>query len=751
MLSAKKTHALQLFIALALLAALTFLATALPASAQPTSGLLTNAADVLSLSADQASRGLKVSVKGIVTASDPTLKGRFFVQDSTGGVFVDNVYGHRPEPGDVVEISGISHAGAFAPIITAPSVTQIGTAPLPLAKLVPVERLMSGAEDSQRIETTGIVRAVREESSRLAVDVVSGGYRFRVYLPLLPRIDPQTLVAAQVRVRGTAAEAHNRSLRQLIAVEIYVPVAADFMVEHPEPVNSFDKPVIPLSSLAQYRPDNSFDQRVHVRGIVTLQRAGDNVFLQDATGGLHVQTRQLTTFSSGDVIEAVGFPSFENFRPMLQDAVFRKTSEPARTVVPAPVTIKELRDGLHHADLITINGKLLDRSIRRVRRSGSVATANRTVLILQHADLIFTAEWDEPSPNASLAAIPIGSTVEVIGICLTDTDDDGKFKSLQILLPASKNVRVVQKPDWLTLRRLLIGFGIVCSILIVFAGWTVMVAKRNSVLRYLMREKEAAQLELQEAHDQLEERVKERTAELKFQITARKESEVQSKAVLAERTRLAQEVHDTLEQSLTGIALQLDVAARLFDRSPEDALHHLELARGQMTQSQVQVRRSVWDLRCRALEKFDLAGALLASAKQFTYGTGIRVEIETKGQTRPLPEVIEENLLRVGQEALTNVIKHSNAKLAKIEFEFAAHQVALQIKDDGAGFSPENSVGPRDGHFGLLGMSERAKRVGGQMILVSAPGLGTTVRLEIPLSSTPEAPTLEPANGKLHL
>ena len=99
---------------------------------------------------------------------------------------------------------------------------------------------------------------------------------------------------------------------------------------------------------------------------------------------------------------------------------------------------------------------------------------------------------------------------------------------------------------------------------------------------------------------------------------------------------------------------------------------------------------------------------------------------------RGLPEVVEENLLRIGQEALTNVIKHSQATRVKIELAFQPRQAVLQVADNGIGFVPEQAVGPADGHFGLLGMSERAKRLGGQLELVSAPGKGTTVRAVIP-------------------
>ena len=711
-------------------------------AAEESSELLTNAADVISLPAERAARSLKVLVTGVVTAADPALKGRFFVQDATGGVFVDNADGPRPEPGDVLEVSGISHVGAYAPIITAPTLRKVGTRPLPPAKPVPVERLMSGAEDSQRIEISGIVRTARVEGSRLDVDLVTGGYRFRAFAPIPAGMDPQALVAAHVRVRGTAAEAHNRSLRQLIAAEVYVPVLADFVVEQSEAVNPFNEPVIPLNGLAQYGRNNSLSRRVHVRGTVTLQRLGESLFLQDDTGGLQVQSRELAAFSPGQVIEAVGFQSFDNFLPVLQDAAFRTPPEPPVALNPKPASVAEFQNGLHHAEFVSLKGKVMDRAVRHVPRRRNDPMGARTTLVLQSDSFIFTAEADEPPGESELGAIPIGSTVLVNGVCLTEIDSDGKMQSFRLLLGCPGDVQVVQKPSWLTPHRLLVGLAILCSVLLLIGSWTVMLSRKNSALNYLIREREKAQVELQQAHDHLEQRVIERTNQLKFQITARKECELQFKGVLAERTRLAQELHDTVEQTLTGIALQLDTAAKLYERNPESALHHLELARNLMAMSQVEVRRSVYDLRCRALAQFDLAGALADSARQMTGGTSVQVELETKGPARLLPEVVEENLLRIGQEALTNVIKHSRANLARIELEFGAEQVVLQIKDDGIGFTPEGAVGPNEGHFGILGMSERAKRLEGQLKVWSAPGKGTTVRVEIPVepSAQPRSP-----------
>ncbi len=109
------------------------------------------------------------------------------------------------------------------------------------------------------------------------------------------------------------------------------------------------------------------------------------------------------------------------------------------------------------------------------------------------------------------------------------------------------------------------------------------------------------------------------------------------------------------------------------------------------------------------------------------------MQVAAKGRVRPLPEIVEDNLLRIGQEALTNIIKHSEATLAKIDLDYGPQAIVLRIEDNGKGFNPEEHLGPHEGHFGLLGVSERTKRLGGQVSLTSAPGEGTIVCVEIPL------------------
>jgi signal transduction histidine kinase len=697
--------------------------------------VLTNAADVISLPVERAARQIQVLVTGTVTVTVPTLGGSFFVQDATCGVFVDNRDGPAPETGDVVRVSGVTEKGAYAPVITGPTVLKVGTAPFPPARSVSIDRFMSGAEDSQRVEVSGIVRAaqISETESNLDLAIASGGYRFHAFPKIPPGMDAQSLIGARVRLKGTAGAFFNQAQRRLTAVKLFMPLPADFVVEATESVDPFAEPLLALNNIAQYRKDNRPGQRIHVKGRITYQRPGQELFLQDKSGGLRVKSRQVEAMSVGDMIEAIGFADFENFLPVLQDAVFRKTSEPRTALTPKAVTMQEVQDGLCHAALVTLKGKLLDRFVRRDRLPASGTMRVRTVLLMQSESLTFTAETEAPEAMEDLATLPIGSTIEVSGVCFTESGEDGKSRSCQILMPTGKNVQILERPSRLTPQRLLTGLGILLAVSIVAVGWTVMVSKKNAALNVLVREKEKARVELRQAHDQLEERVKERTAQLKLQITARKELELQSKATLAERTRLAQELHDTLEQSLTGVALQLDTTTKLFEKESESAKHHLELARNLVGESQTEVHRSVWNLRCRALEQFDLPGALLMSSQQITGGSSLRVEMKAHGRVRPLPETVEENLLRIAQEALTNVIKHSGATLTEIELDYGPKNVVLQVKDNGKGFALDHCAGPREGHFGLSGISERAKRLDGEIAFSSAPDVGTTVRVRIPI------------------
>ncbi|ACB74570.1 histidine kinase [Opitutus terrae] len=699
---------------------------------------LTSAASVLSLSAEQAAKRLPITVTGVVTAAESDWSGQFFVQDETGGVFVENLRRSGPAPGDVVTVSGVSHPGAFAPIISLPEWRKLGTAPLPAAKPVLIENLEAGFEDGLRIEITGLVRTVVVEPARTTLELAVGGFRLQVCAPPLSVGRPDALIAARVRVRGTTATHYNAALRHLTSVAVYVPTWDDLTVLEPEATNPFTTPPVPLKNVAGYRRDSGAAPRMHVRGRVTYQRAGDVIFVQDDSGGLQLQSNQTDVFTLGDEVEAAGFLEYEHHLPLLRDAVLRRGTAATQPVPVRPAPWSELKEGLHHGASITLRGRVLEQTTRPVARTASGFSGLATTWLMQGDELSFTAECETAADTPAPAVIPIGSVVEWDGVCVSTVDTHGRLQSLKLLLPSPTSFRIVAQPSWFTPQRLLIGMVGVSLVLIVAIGWLLTVSRKNAALRDVIRERESAQRELQEAHDTLEQKVAERTAQLHVEMGARKTEEVQFRAVLAERTRLARDLHDTLEQTLTGIALQLDTAAKLFGRDGEQSQHHLQLARNWLHQSQVDLRRSIWDLRSRELEQFDLAKALRQSAEQLVDGTSLTIDFRTTGDRRPLPEVVEENVLRIGQEAFTNIAKHARARRVLATLTFSPSTLRLRIEDDGVGFNVPAAPSAAESHFGLLGMTERAKRLGGHIKVDSAPGQGTSLTLEVPLEPLSE-------------
>ena len=704
-----------------------------------TNDVITNAFGVLSLPGEMA-WGRVVTIRGVVTAAEaitaikPDWEGKFFVQDYTAGIFVEDSNHHRPAPGDFVEVTGTSHPGGYAPFISYASWKKLGTAPLPTAKQVTIEQLMAGNEDSQRVEIIGTVRTAQEIKPIVVYEIVSGGYRLTVYAPPLEGVDLQTLIGARVRMRGTASTFYSGQLRQLITVELHVPFASDFIIEQIQAGDSFNADLQALNSLGQYKINRDLNERLHIKGTVIYQRPGKDFFLEDDTGGLQVKSHQDTALQPGDVVDVVGFPGFDHFLPVLEDATFRKSSEPGKTLKPKVTGIRQLQGGFRHASLIRIQGKVVDRIQQPVAGSIGDEIEQQTVLTLQDAGIMFTIEDNSPEINQVLGQIEIGSTVQADGVCFTRISENGNLQSLQILLPAASGIQVLKKPDWLTPGRLLGGLAILFVILIVALTWIIMVQKRNRALKGLVQEKIQAQQELQQSHDMLEWRVAERTKQLKVEMSARKEAEIQFKATLSERTRLARELHDTLEQVLTGIGLQVDIATELVEADPSAGKRHIKLVRNLMTETQLELRRSIWDLRSRELDEFDFPEALKMNAHHIAERTNLKLKIETTGNARALSEVTEENLLRISQAALTNVIKHAHATEVDISLHFGERDVRLRIKDNGQGFDPQKVLGASEGHFGLLGITERVKRLNGNIQVASTPGQGACLEVLVPAS-----------------
>ena len=203
---------------------------------------------------------------------------------------------------------------------------------------------------------------------------------------------------------------------------------------------------------------------------------------------------------------------------------------------------------------------------------------------------------------------------------------------------------------------------------------------------------------------------------------------------LAERARLSREIHDTLLQSLVGVALQVDAVSSTLDASASPAQRQLVRIRRQVEQYIRDARQSILDLRSPQLESHDLAAALREFGRSAVGDANIRFSVAVTGAPATYPPRTENQLLRIGREAITNAVRHAGAARIRVELNADARAVTLSVADDGRGFDSEAAQAAGGDHYGLRTMRERAEELGGSLTVTTGPGRGTIVTALVPTS-----------------
>jgi ligand-binding sensor domain-containing protein/signal transduction histidine kinase len=200
---------------------------------------------------------------------------------------------------------------------------------------------------------------------------------------------------------------------------------------------------------------------------------------------------------------------------------------------------------------------------------------------------------------------------------------------------------------------------------------------------------------------------------------------------LAERTRIAQELHDTLLQGFLSASMQLHVATETL---PDDSPARAGLTRVAALMRQVidEGRNAVRGLRSTNPGPYDLEQALSGVQQELGLGTGTGFRVIVEGQPRPLNPIVRDEVYRIGREALVNAFRHAQATTVEVELEYAARHMRMLIRDDGVGIEAEVLKSGTDGHWGLSGMRERAERIGARFKVFSRAAAGTEVELVIP-------------------
>jgi signal transduction histidine kinase/ligand-binding sensor domain-containing protein len=211
-------------------------------------------------------------------------------------------------------------------------------------------------------------------------------------------------------------------------------------------------------------------------------------------------------------------------------------------------------------------------------------------------------------------------------------------------------------------------------------------------------------------------------------------------AAHAERTRVARELHDSLLQDMSGVAMMINAVRTTLPAAAAGVAEKLTRIESTVTASLAETRRYVWDLRDPP-EKTDgaLGLALTRLAAKATGGANVQCTVTVDGDPVPLAPNVADELLRMAQEALANAVKHAGARYISVRLWYDKTAVRVQISDDGRGFEPEAVVAAQAGHFGLVGLRERASRLGATLSLDSQPGRGTIVEVTVPVGGRASA------------
>jgi signal transduction histidine kinase/CheY-like chemotaxis protein len=439
----------------------------------------------------EARRGFPVQFRGVVTY---WMKPRnwVFVQDSTAGIFMVNT-GSPVEPGQVVDVTGESAAGDFAPIVDKAVARVVGRAALPTPIRASIGDLFSGRYDSQWVETEGTVHAVVADGPNAVLTLASGSYKFKAVLPDLGSRLPTQLIDAKVRIQGACGSIFN-DRRQLLSIQVFVPGMSHLAVVGDPPAAPESLPVEPINALLQFDPEQPAGHRVRVQGTVTLRRPNGTVFVSDGTGGVPIQAPRDLTIAPGDRVDVVGFPAQAEYLAVLEDAVFQKR-EPGPVPAASFITADEAMSGNYHAQLVQMEGYVLER----------VADSTRAILTLQAGRHIFTAVMENATHTDPLTAVTSGSLVQVSGICLVDAEksvaNDGRvsIQDFRLLLRGSGDVVILTRASWWSVQRVVwLLEGMMLVALTAFA-WVLVLRRRVQTQTAIIRRQLSTEASLREA------------------------------------------------------------------------------------------------------------------------------------------------------------------------------------------------------------------------------------------------------------
>ncbi|WP_217175591.1 sensor histidine kinase [Coraliomargarita akajimensis] len=691
---------------------------------------------IRALDVETANQGLPVDLESQVSWSDP-LRKACFLYDGERGIYVR---GKRPydqsielKPGDIVRVQGVTTAGGFSAAIYDAVYTRVGHRPLPEAKSYAGDRRMSTDLDcewmelSARVVSMRIVRRDHPAERYIMVEMLRNNYLLNVQIPYTEASEQRLkhIMFEWVYVNVVAGTVFN-SGRQAADRIFFASSADDFRRTITEEVRSRSGNKLKVSQFMQENINHLWI--VNSEGTVT--HVGNNeLFLRGDSYGLKVVTLDLDRFNPGDRVYIEGLVVPGEISPEFRARESRILSKQA-ALEPRRIDADDLTNPGLNYDLVEIDAELVGVVRAYDSSTTDASAASDDVLLCQTGGLLFEVRL--PSGIEFDPDWVVGSQLRLRGICHLVRDQDVHWQmnltGLWLQPRGPSDITITQEAPWWTVGRVLWLMLVVLVLTAAFLIWIL-----------LLR----------------------RTVERQTQVIA---DQVEQKTLMNERQRMARELHDNLDQGLTGAAVHLQASRKYLDVHGKQRMEAIENIREQasaemaerLEQHQAELeedvkktlsglasvqamlshcgeesRRSILELRGGLLERMDLPSAIEESLRVMTEESPVRIQVSITGDARRLKQKVEHHLLMLAKEASNNALRHASPQSVQIGLDYTEGQIRLSVVDDGCGF--ERSKLSKAGHFGIRGMEERVNRLDGKIEIQSTVGEGT--RIEVTLNA----------------
>ena len=604
-------------------------------------------------------------------------------------------------PGDILRVRGVFRKTNELSIqADCREIRFLSHGPAPRPVPISAQDFLNGTCDCRLSEITGTVKDIfPDELDPMFTFLVLLSGDETIYAPIRSSQTSSRQefppVGSEITLVGVPTRTSPRNRRHL-GRYFLVHDPSSIRILKPAPTDPFRAPDI--KDILTLRPQDISQlgrHRASGRVLCTI-RDGSFLLRSDPDLIVRIETNGSDLPSPGKAVEAIGYPESNLYHIDLVRSIWRPTAQATDTNeaptdacpdVPLPgLNTRQFFTSAYHGRLIRLSGTALN---------VPDASSSEDLLRLEHGKQIISV--DVSSLKGILETVAKGCTVEVTGICVLDFETwrpNAAFPRITgfTLVPRSDaDIRIVARPPWWTPQRL---FILLCILLPIILASVIL----NFILRRLVERRSRALLREQSA---------------KLTETLR----------VDERTRLAAELHDSVAQDLTGISMQIETAEDLAADAPEKLRRILGTASRSLLNCREELRNCLWDLRNRALDERNMGDAIMRTLKPHL--EGVELTLRFNVPRNDVSDATAHATLQIIRELATNAIRHGHAKHLRVCGTIDTKRLTFSFSDDGCGFDPDTVPGATQGHFGLTGIRERIRKLGGTIAIQSSAETGT--------------------------